>query len=61
MLLAIFLGILGVDQFYAHHWLLATFKLLTCGGVLIWHVADVIFWVGGGVYGTPGCSGGTYK
>ncbi|KAJ5152504.1 hypothetical protein N7492_009784 [Penicillium capsulatum] len=55
-LLAIFLGTLGVDQWYAHHWALAVFKLLTGGGFGIWSLVDIILWVVGGVYDTPGCS-----
>ncbi|KAI9148656.1 TM2 domain-containing protein [Paramyrothecium foliicola] len=59
MLLSLFLGNLGVDQFYAHHWLLAGFKLLTFGGLGVWSLVDVILWIVGGVYGTPGCPGGS--
>ena len=77
MLLALLLGFLGIDQWYAHHWILATFKLLfflsavalsfmgAKGSVAlvsllasIWCVVDVILWMVGGVYGTPGCVGG---
>jgi TM2 domain-containing membrane protein YozV len=36
MTLALLLGCLGVDQFCAHHWALAAFKLLTAGGFGIW-------------------------
>ncbi|PWY67098.1 hypothetical protein BO94DRAFT_591008 [Aspergillus sclerotioniger CBS 115572] len=57
-LLSIFLGLFGVDQWYAHHWVLATFKMLTLGGWGVWAVVDVVLWVVGGVYGTPGCPGG---
>ncbi|CAI6068705.1 unnamed protein product [Clonostachys chloroleuca] len=58
MLLALLLGPLGVDQFYAHHWVLAAFKLLTGGGFGIWAFIDCILWIVGGIYGTPGCPGG---
>lgn len=74
MLLSLLLGPLGADQFYAHHWLLAAFKLLTGGGFGIWAFVDCkqvwnlkyslanicigILWIIGGVYGTPGCPGG---
>ncbi|KAI0110316.1 hypothetical protein GGR51DRAFT_557958 [Nemania sp. FL0031] len=88
ILLAIILGTLGVDQWYAHHWILASFKLLTglglfpslailvsLGGdgseacalclvvlfgpaICLWAFIDVVLWVVGGVYGTPGCPGG---
>lgn len=81
-LLALFLGALGVDQFYAHHWVLAAFKLLCCllsstlhlnpyaNGLddgkrsrctilaSTWWLVDLILWIVGGVYGTPGCPGG---
>lgn len=59
MLLSLFLGVLGVDQFYAHHWALAVFKLLTGGGFGTWALVDMILWIVGGVYGTPGCPGGS--
>ncbi|KAH6951093.1 hypothetical protein BKA56DRAFT_505950, partial [Ilyonectria sp. MPI-CAGE-AT-0026] len=58
MILSFLLGSIGVDQFYAHHWPLAVFKLLTLGGGGIWWLVDVILWMVGGVYGTPGCPGG---
>lgn len=59
MILSLLFGILGVDQFYAHHWLLAVFKLLTIGGLGVWSFVDMILWIVGGVYGTPGCPGGS--
>lgn len=61
MLLSLFLGLLGVDQFYAHHWPLAIFKFLTLGGLGTWAFVDMILWIVGGVYGTPGCPGGSSK
>lgn len=61
MILSLLLGVLGVDQFYAHHWPLAVFKLLTIGGLGAWSFVDVILWIVGGVYGTPGCPGGSSK
>ncbi|KAM0433883.1 hypothetical protein ACHAPT_003826 [Fusarium lateritium] len=61
MLLNLFLGLFGVDQFYAHHWPLAVFKLLTLGGLGTWSLVDMILWIVGGVYGTPGCPGGSSK
>lgn len=59
MLLSLFLGVFGVDQFYAHHWVLAVFKLLTLGGLGAWALADVVMWIVGGIYGTPDCLGGS--
>ncbi|RSL44074.1 hypothetical protein CEP54_014838 [Fusarium duplospermum] len=59
MILSFLLGSLGIDQFYAHHWPLAVFKLLTLGGGGVWWFVDVILWMVGGVYGTPGCPGGS--
>lgn len=40
MILAVFLGPFGVDQWYAHHYVLALFKLLTAGGFGIWAFVD---------------------
>ncbi|KAI8416854.1 hypothetical protein FOFC_03167 [Fusarium oxysporum] len=61
MILSLLFGVLGVDQFYAHNWPLAVFKLLTLGGLGLWAFVDMILWIVGGVYGTPGCPGGSYK
>ncbi|EGU88665.1 hypothetical protein FOPG_18854 [Fusarium oxysporum f. sp. conglutinans race 2 54008] len=61
MLLSLFLGSFGVDHFYAHHWPLAVFKLWTLGGLGLWSFIDLILWIVGGVYGTPGCPGGSSK
>ncbi|KAJ4301442.1 hypothetical protein N0V90_003534 [Kalmusia sp. IMI 367209] len=60
-LLAIFLGVFGADQWYAHHWVLAIFKMLTFGGLTVWSAIDAALWVVGGYYGTPGCPGGSSK
>jgi TM2 domain-containing membrane protein YozV len=49
MLPAFFLGSLGMDQFYAHHWPLAVFKLLTLGAGGIWWFVDVVLWMVSGV------------
>ncbi|KIL83926.1 hypothetical protein FAVG1_12831 [Fusarium avenaceum] len=43
-LLTYTLGPLGVDQFYAHRWPLAVFKLLTLGAGGIWWFVDVVLW-----------------
>lgn len=85
MLLSLFVGSLGIDQFYAHHWPLAVFKLLAglslwlgvavsvvsdnptgavLGGLVrswsgLWWFIDIVLWIVGGVYGTPGCPGGS--
>ncbi|KAM0546015.1 hypothetical protein ACHAPJ_011029 [Fusarium lateritium] len=59
MLLSLFFGCLGIDQYYAHHWPLAIFKMLTFGGLGLWALLDMILWIVGGVYGTPGCPGGS--
>ena len=42
LLLSIFIGILGVDRFYVGHIGLGVVKLLTCGGLGIWAIIDII-------------------
>jgi TM2 domain-containing membrane protein YozV len=42
LLLSIFLGGFGVDRFYMGHIILGIFKLITCGGGLIWIAVDII-------------------
>ncbi|RAK77222.1 uncharacterized protein BO72DRAFT_496246 [Aspergillus fijiensis CBS 313.89] len=86
ILLSVYLGWLGMDQWCARHWALAVFKmlapllLLVCGAaskvfehsfllqallaVLIaaipfWCMASFIMWTVRGVYGSPGCPGGS--
>lgn len=58
MLLSLFFGGVGADQYYARHWPLAVFKMLTLGGFGLWALIDMVLWIVGGVYGTPGCPGG---
>lgn len=43
-LLSVLLGFLAADQWYAHHWVLAVFKMLTLGGLGFWWCADNIMW-----------------
>ena len=42
LLLSIFLGGLGIDRFYLGYTGLGILKLLTCGGVWIWWLIDLI-------------------
>src|SRR5262245_51869172 len=42
LLISWFAGMMGIDRFYLGHTGLGIAKLLTCGGVGIWHLIDFI-------------------
>lgn len=42
LLLAIFLGLLGVHRFYTDHTAIGVVQLLTAGGCGIWNLVDII-------------------
>ena len=42
LLLAIFLGYLGIHRFYSGHFLIGIIQLLTGGGCGIWYIIDII-------------------
>jgi len=55
ILLSLFLGVFGADQFYAGNLGFGFGKLFTGGGLSVWALVDTILWIVGGHYRTPGC------
>ncbi|KAL7940324.1 hypothetical protein V8C42DRAFT_337862 [Trichoderma barbatum] len=53
--LAAFFGPWGLDQFYAHNWILAYCKLVTLGGLGLWWLLDVVLWIHSSIYDVRGC------
>ena len=54
LLLSVFVGSLGVDRFYVGHIGLGIFKLLTCGGLGIWSLIDIVLFATNKVVDTQG-------
>ncbi len=54
LLLSVFVGSLGADRFYMGQIGLGIFKLITCGGLGIWSLIDIILFATNKVTDTQG-------
>lgn len=54
LLLSVFVGFLGVDRFYVGHTGLGVVKLITCGGLGIWAIIDIILFAVGRIRDSNG-------
>jgi hypothetical protein len=54
LLLSVFVGTLGIDRMYVGHVGLGIVKLITCGGLGVWYLIDIILFATGKVTDSRG-------